>query len=110
MSRAAATQNISANAACTTSLNPGVVGSGEGFRHFDLQILPDVIVPPQDVPLLMNPDFSYPGIKGRYYGKNFCTTASGTGALRDESGNGNNLTLLNPVQQGEEPPYKPTYV
>lgn len=108
--RTAATQGISANASCTTIWNPNVIGSGSNFLFFDLQILPDVVVPAQDVPLLMDPAFQYPGVKGRYFGRNFRTTAAGTGACRDESGNGNHLTISpSAFQQGEEPPIRPTF-
>jgi hypothetical protein len=108
--RTNATQDITADAACTTIWNPAVIGSGSGFLFFDLQILPNVVVPPSDVKLLMNPRYSYPNVKGRYFGINFRTTAAGTNALLDESGSGNNLTISpSAFQQGEEPPYLPTY-
>lgn len=104
------TQNISANASCTTVWNPNILGNGAGFQYFDLQILPDVVVPPEDVPLLMKPQLLYPGVKGRYFGLQFRTSAVGTGACRDESGNGNNLTISTAAfQQGEEPPFRPTF-
>lgn len=101
------TQDISANASCTTTLNPNVIGNGFGFLFFDFQILPNVVVPASDVRLLMNPRYTYPGVMGRYWGLQFRTT-TGTGPIRDESGNGNNLTITQTIQQGEEPPYLPT--
>jgi hypothetical protein len=102
-----ATRDVSANASCTTSLNPNETGSGYGFLFFDMQILPDVVVPPGDIRLLMDPRVQYPGVKGRYFGLNFRTTAAGTGALLDESGNGNNLTVSpSTIHQGPEPPWR----
>lgn len=105
-----ATRNITANALCTTNLNPNNIGSNAGYLFFDLQIFPDVVVPAQDVRLLMNPLYKCPGLKGRYFGINFRTTAAGANALQDESGSGNNLTISpTAFQQGAEPPYLPTY-
>lgn len=107
--RTATTQGISANASCTTTFNPNIIGNGNHFFYFDLQILPDVVVPQADIPVLMNPKYTYPGVKGRYFGLQFRTTAASANALRDESGNGNNLTISpSTIHQGEEPPYLPT--
>jgi hypothetical protein len=104
------TRDLTAAPSCTTTWNPNAIGNGNGFFLFDFQILPDIVVPPQDVRLLMDPRVQYPGVKGRYFGLNFNTTAAGTGACIDESGNGNNLTISpSAFQQGEEPPWRSTY-
>ena len=105
-----ATRNITANASCTTTWNPNVIGSAGGHFFFDFQILPDVVVPPSDVPLLMDPRYQYQGVKGRYFGLGFTTSAAATGGCIDESGNGNNLTISpSAFQAGPEPPFRSTY-
>lgn len=102
------TRDMTANGtASTTQLMPGLTPI---CWLFDLQVLPDVVVGAGDIPLLMNPTYSYPGVKGRYCGLDFVTTTAG-GMVYDESGNGNNLTVSAGVtlQQGDEPPFRPTF-
>lgn len=104
------TRDMTSNASCTTLLCGNTL---QGFllgNIFDVQVLPDVTVPPQDIPLLMNPKYQYHGVKGRYCGLGFRTVAV-NGTLLDESGNGNNLTVnaTIPAVQGAEPPLTPTF-
>lgn len=103
------TTDMTANASCTTTLAPGIVGTLTALL-FDLQILPDVVVPPQDIPLLMDPRVKYPGIKARYFGLEF-RSIGGSTVLRDESGNGNNLTTTAGavLSQAEEPPWRQVF-
>lgn len=94
---------------CTTQLLPNISGIYTGWC-FDVQVLPNVVVGSGDIPLLMNPTYSYPGVMGRYFGLDFITTEA-SGTIYDESGNGNNLTVAAGVtlEQGDEPPFRPTF-
>lgn len=97
-----------ANASCTTTLTPAIAGTFNG-NLFDFQLLPGIAVPLADVPLLMNPRFTYPGIKARWFGLEF-TGVGPSSTLRDESGNGSNLTTTatGVLHPDAEPPYLPT--
>jgi hypothetical protein len=103
-------RDMTANASCTTTVCPNSITGNLIGGLFDLQLLPDVVVPAQDIPLLMNPKYSYHSVKARYCGVNFRTVAA-SGTLLDESGNGNNLTVSATVsaEQGAEPPLTPTF-
>lgn len=104
------TRDMTANGtSCLTELMP-IGGANYIGWIFDLQVLPDVVVRVGDIPLLMNPTYSYPGVKGRYFGLDFATTTGGS-LVYDESGNGNNVTVTAGVtlEQGDEPPFRPTF-
>jgi hypothetical protein len=104
------TRDMTDNASCTTwACGNQVYGALVG-SVFDLQVLPDVVVPAQDIPLLMNPKYTYHGLKARYFGVGFRTIAA-SGTPVDESGNGHDLTVgaFIIAQQGAEPPITPTF-
>lgn len=106
--RVAAANQPTGNALCTTSLI-SVSGAFTGLL-FDLQIIPNVSVPIEQARLLMNPTFRHPDVKARWFGREFIGVGVSS-TLRDESGNGNNLTTGAGVQlpPGEEPPIRPTF-
>lgn len=102
------TRDMTANGTtCLTEIMPSLTFTG---WMFDLQVLPDVVVGAGDIPLLMNPTYSHPGVKGRYFGLDFVTTTAGN-TVYDESGNGNHVTVAAGVtlEQGDEPPFRPTF-
>lgn len=104
------TRDMTANGTtCRTRIFPSIVATYVGFC-FDLQVLPDVIVPGADIPLLMKPGHKYPGVKGRWFGLDFQQTTAGN-KVYDESGNGNNVTVAAGVTMyaAEEPPFRPTF-
>lgn len=97
--------DMTANASCTSGIGSSQSGTTVGLL-FDIQVFPGVLVPAQDVPLLMDPEHQYPGQLARYCGLDFRTTASG-GTVYDESGNGNHLTAGGgTLEQDEEPPFR----
>lgn len=103
-----ATRVPTANASCTTSIVPGITATFFG-NLFDLQILPGVAVPLDNVKLLMNPRYTHPGIKARWFGLGF-TGVGPSSTLFDESNNGSNLTTSSTgfCYPDAEPPYLPT--
>jgi hypothetical protein len=106
--RTAAPNVPTANAACTTTLVPAINATFVG-NLFDLQLILGASVPEQEVPLLMNPTYRHPSLKGRFFGREFVTVPVST-TVRDESGSGNNLATASntTLQMGEEPPIRPT--
>lgn len=114
LTRVANTRDMTANASTTTRIGSyaGSFTNADELRgaFFDLQIFPDVVVPPQDVPILMRPLDTYPGCKGRYFGIDCgAMDTGGVGVIRDESGSGNHLGLSNPpnkLELGPEPPFR----
>jgi hypothetical protein len=106
--RTAAANAPTANAACTTTLTPGLSGTYVG-NLFDFQMLPNVAVAFPNVKDLMNPRYRHPDVRARWFGLEFAGIGPSS-TLRDESGNNSNLTTsasgrLNP---DVEPPYLPT--
>jgi hypothetical protein len=94
-------RDMTATASCTTRLGgAGVIGMS-AYSLFDLQVFPDVVVPPSDIPLLMKPDVLLGGCRGRYCGLAF------RGTPIDESGNGNDLSGT--PHPDAEPPWRSTY-
>lgn len=106
--RTAAANVPTANAACTTTLRPSINANFVG-NLFDLQIILGTFVPDQEVAMLMDPTFRHPSVKARYFGREF-VGVPGSGTLRDESGNSNNLAVAanDFLPIGEEPPIRPT--
>lgn len=99
-----------ANASCTTTLTPGTNGTYTGLL-FDFQIILGASVPGQNIKKLMDPTVVNPNLKARYFGREFVGVGA-SGILRDESGNGNNLTTpatTGRLDIGEEPPIRPTF-
>jgi hypothetical protein len=112
MTQVANTRDMTSIATTTTRLGSftGSISNNDELRGalFDLQIFPNVVVPPQDIPLLMHPFDSYPGCKGRYFGVSCGTMAVGVNTIRDESGSGNNLnnSAATTLGVGSEPPFR----
>lgn len=95
------TRDMTSTASCTTRLGGAGVSGMSAYSLFDLQVFPDVVVPPSDIPLLMKPDVLLNGCRGRYCGLAF------RGTPIDESGNGNNLSGT--PSSDAEPPWRSTY-
>jgi hypothetical protein len=106
--RTVAANAPTANAACTTTLTPGLTGTYNG-NLFDFQMLPNVAVPVSDVKNLMNPRYKHPNVKARWFGLEFPGYLANQ-TLRDESGNNSNLTTSSSGRlfPDEEPPFLPT--
>lgn len=103
------TRDMSANAACTTTLFPTtfVTNPFYGFI-FDLQVLPDTVIPPSDIRELMDPTLHIPETKGRYFGLEYAEVGL-SGTIVDESGNGNGLTMPATgalYRTAQEPPFR----
>lgn len=98
-----------ANALCVTTLTPNVQGTFVG-NLFDFQIILGASVPGQNIKKLMDPTVVNPNLKARYFGREFVTLGINS-TLRDESGNGNNLTTsaTGRLDIGEDPPIRPTF-
>lgn len=74
---------------------------------FDIQVFPDVVITQDDILHLMNPLESLPGLRGRYFGVQSQQYTTAAGGCRDESGNGNNLTITGSIVPTEaEPPFR----
>lgn len=104
------TRDMTANGTtCNTRIFPVINATFVGYC-FDIQVFPDIVVPAADVPLLMNPTYTYQGLQARYCGLEFRGVAPGS-TLYDESGNGNNATTnaSATMQQADEPPFRPTF-
>jgi hypothetical protein len=88
---------------------PNVNGTFVG-NLFDLQIILGGAVPEQAIKKLMDPTVVNPNLRARYFGREFVTRGINS-TLRDESGNGNNLTTsaTGRLDIGEEPPIRPTF-
>jgi hypothetical protein len=104
--RIAAAAAITANASCTTRLNPAIQGN-QPQTIFDLQIIPNAAVPEAGIKKLMDPKQSFPATRARWFGLEFGGAVSG-GTVLDESGNNSNLTSVNSCFVDAEPPYLPT--
>lgn len=102
------TRDMTANASCTTAIAGGDYAQND-LELFDLQILPNIVVPAGDMPLLMDPRYVYQGVQARYFGLEFSQVTAGE-ILYDETGNGNNLTVAatRTLWSDEEPPFRPT--
>ena len=109
LARVSAANAPTANALCSTTLVPNVNGTFIG-NLFDLQIILGGAVPEQAIKKLMDPTVVNPNLKARYFGREFVTLGINS-TLRDESGNGNNLTTsaTGRLDIGEEPPICPTF-
>jgi len=110
LARATSTTDIAADASVTTLCpDSGIQGGDFGFI-FDLQVLPNYFAySASDARQLMNPRSTHHAVRARWFGVNFRTTALGA-LVRDESGNGNNLTVNNAaLQMYPESPYFPTF-
>lgn len=109
MNRLAAANVPTADALCSTTMVPGLNGTFIGHL-FDLQIILGGAVPGQAIPKLMDPSVVNPNLKARYFGREFVGVGA-SGILRDESGNGNNLTTsaTGRLDMAEEPPIRPTF-
>lgn len=104
------TRDMTATAGCSTTLGGAGINGLTAYSLFDLQVFPDVVLTPDQIPLLMNPQISVPNCKGRYGGLQFTNPGSG-GLVIDESGSGNHLTASggSTVLNDAEPPFRPTY-
>ena len=109
VSRTPAATIPTGNALCSTTMVPGLNGTFIGHL-FDLQIILGGAVPGQAIPKLMDPTVVNPNLKARYFGREFVGVGAGA-TLRDESGNGNNLTTSATARLdiAEEPPIRPTF-
>jgi len=105
------TRDMTVNALCTTRLNAGVVGSVNG-EIFDVQHLPSYAVEGTgEARLLADPRRQHHAVRGRWCGLGFRSLGA-SATLRDESGNGNDLTsnsIIGRCTQSDEPPYLPTF-
>jgi hypothetical protein len=110
VSRGTNTRDMTAVAGCTTTLGGASVNGLSNYALFDLQVFPDLVVPPSDISLLLNPRIAYPGCRGRYAGLRFSDPGAG-GLVVDESGSGNDLTAggSGTTLMDAEPPFRPTY-
>lgn len=100
--------DMTSNASCTTMLyDTGIQGTLTGDL-FDVQVLPDYVISPADVRLLMNPTRQHEAVRARWCGRQFIHTDV-AGVVRDESGNGNHITVnANAAISTDEPPIFPT--
>jgi hypothetical protein len=103
------TRDMTANAACTTTLFSNTFTTNTFYGCiFDLQLLPDTVVPAQDIGELMDPRMHITEAKGRYFGMEYAQVGL-SGTIVDESGNGNNLTMPatgTPYFTWPEPPFR----
>lgn len=102
------TTDMTANAACTTAVPDSGIQGGFNGMLFDLRVMPDYVASVAEVRALMDPAFWHPAVKGRYFGRGFRSTVNGE-VVRDESENGNDLTLATNAHLAEEPPLLPTF-
>lgn len=104
--------NLTAVAGCTTRIGPNATVSGFGYGQlFDFQLLPNFVATPVEVQNLMDPRKTHPNMKARWFGLEYVSPGAG-GVIRDQSGNGNNLTAsassAAATAQGAEPPWRST--
>jgi len=113
MGRAANTRDMVSTTSCVTRLAGSSQSVANFFGYlFDVQVFPNIVIRANEIPHLMKPNESLPGLKARYIGLRFSGAKQTTLPLEDESGNGNNLNVTNNTivdyQKVVEPPWRQT--
>lgn len=103
------TQDMTSTSSVTSTIFPNTYVSVSAYAHvFDIQVLPNTVIPASDIYKLRDPRTLLPQTKARFFGLQ-CTEIALSGTIVDESGNGNNLTMPasgNLYRTAQEPPFR----